>query len=191
MSDLPKFQYHPYEQTPFDKIPVLEGVIDGLVYFGVVSIQRADSGPKDDPEFAYGKTARLKDIVVGKVQAHTYVIPFTDAFQRVEDEQLAIYLEKRRQALLGSPVTVGKVLTVPLAKSNSAKPDEAKSINPAIKIEGGTIAPPTPAKAPEPVAPRQPVTTAELVLQLATMQADFDLRLRVMAQRLAALEAKQ
>lgn len=179
MSDLPKFQYHPYEQTPFDKIPVLEGVIDGLVYFGVVSIQRADGGPKDDPEFAYGKTARLKDIVVGKVQAHTYVIPFTDAFQRVEDEQLAIYLEKRRQALLGSPVTVGKVINIP----------KAAPINPAIKIEAATLTH-APEKAPEPVASKQPVTTAELVLQLATMQADFDLRLRVMAQRLAALEAK-
>lgn len=176
MSDLPKFQYHPYEQTPFDKIPVLEGVIGGLVYFGVVSIQRADGGPKDDPEFAYGKTARLMDIVVGKVEASTYLLRFTDAFQRVEDDQLARYLEQRRQVLLGSPVTVGKVI-------NIAKPG---SSTPAIKVEASTLTP-APEKAPEPVVQKQPVTTAEL----ATMQADFDLRMRVMAQRLAALEAKQ
>lgn len=174
MSDLPKFQYHPYEQTPFDKIPVLEGVIDGLVYFGVVSLKRADGNVDDDPEFAYGSQGKMWSIAVGKVQAKTYIIKFSDAFQRVNDDQLANYLEQRRRALLGSPVTVGKEISI----------QKAKTTEPPVKVE-------VIKKDPEKIVQNPPVTTAELVLQMATMQADFDLRLRVMAQRLAALEAKQ
>lgn len=172
----PNFGYHSYEQTAFDKVPVLEGVLDGLVYFGVVSLMRADGLygkdglPTSDPQDAYGGWGKLTDLLVGNVEARTLVIKFSDAFQRVKDDALAAYLEQRRRALLGAPVTVGVQV-----KSKPSLPKEALP-----KTNAPVAAP----------APKAPVTTAELVLQMATMQADFDLRMRVMAERIVALEAK-
>ena len=43
---------------------------------------------------------------------------------------------------------------------------------------------------PAPIVPKSPITMTELLLQIAAMQTDFDLRMQVMAKRLAVLEAK-
>jgi hypothetical protein len=184
-NDLPKFEYHIYEQTAFDKVPVLEGVIGGLAYFGVVSLMRADGLlnreglPTCDAEEAYDRKGRMERIRVGRVDANTLIISFADAFRWVNDDALANYLDHRRRVLLsiGGSNPVGVQVKTPTKK---LRPPEG------LSITGGE-----PIKSP-PVKHEKsesPVTTAELVLQIATMQADFDLRFRVMAERLAALEA--
>lgn len=183
-NDLPKFEYHTYEQTAFDKVPVLEGVIGGLAYFGVVSLMRADGMNREglqtcEAEEAYDGKGRLERIRVGRVDANTLVINFVDAFRWVKDDALANYLDSRRRVLLsiGGSNPVGVQVKTPAKKL---------SLPEGQSITGGEPIKPLPVKQEK---SESPVTTAELVLQMATMQADFDLRFRVMAERLAALEA--
>lgn len=165
----PEFQYNIYEQTPFDKIPVLEGVVDGLVYFEVASLLRAD-GLKGEvldcsPEDAYSGKGKLIKATVGNVDAEIVVISFSDAFQRVYDDALAQYLEKRRRALLGFPVTNGVQI-----KSKSTQATKT-----------------TPAKQQE--TPKT-ITAADLLEHLGAICMECDLRLSAIEKRLSALEAK-
>lgn len=163
---LPYFSYHVYEQTPFDKVSILEGLIDGVPYFGVVSLLLADDRKGDDPEVAYGGKGRLLDIEVGaektKTRAKTMVISYAEAFQRVYDDHLAKYLVKRRHALLGAQV--------------KEEPKKAP-------LKTGKLA----AVKKQSVA----ITTADLLAHIAALQTNFDLQLKSLSDRVSALEEKK
>lgn len=181
---MPVLNYNRYEETAFDIVPILEGVVSGVVVFGTLSLQRADKGVKADlidPREAYnGLSQEIKAVVQGSsgvsVEGNVVVIPFEAAFQRVKADALAKYLKERRRVLLdrgpATAVMVGKHPAIPVQKPKPVP------------------VPPVPEPKPAPVVPQSPITMTELLLQIAAMQTDFDLRMQVMAKRLALLEAK-
>jgi hypothetical protein len=180
---LPVLNYNRYEETAFDIVPILEGIVNDVVVFGVLSLQRAE-GIKEipDPKKAYNGLGKEVAAVVNSttgtcVTGTVLVVPFEVAFQRVKSDALARYLKERRRVLLDrGPATAvmvgGKHPAIPVQKPKPVP------------------LPPVPEPKPAPVVPQSPITMTELLLQIAAMQTDFDLRLQVMAKRLALLEAK-
>jgi hypothetical protein len=179
---LPVLNYNGYEETAFDVVPVLEGIVNGVVVFGVLSLYRAE-GKKGVPDPATVYNGLGQEVVAvmnapnGGVQGNVLVIPFEVAYQRVESDRLAKYLKERRRILTDrGPATAvllsGKHPPIPVQKPKPVP------------------VPPVPEPKPAPVVPQSPITMTELLLQIAAMQADFDLRLQVMAKRVAVLEAK-
>jgi hypothetical protein len=180
---LPVLNYNDYEETAFDVVPVLEGIVNGEVVFGVLSLQRAE-GVKDIPDAkkVYGGLAQEIIAVMNGakgagIHGKVVVISFGAAYQRVASDRLAKYLNERRKVLLDR----GPAKAVFLAGKRPPVPVQKPKPVPV---------PPAPEPKPAPVVPKSPVTMTELLLQIAAMQTDFDLRLQVMAKRLAALEAK-
>jgi hypothetical protein len=166
---LPVLNYNRYEETAFDIVPILEGIVNDVVVFGVLSLQRAE-GIKEipDPKKAYNGLGKEVAAVVNSttgtcVTGTVLVVPFEVAFQR-------------RVLLDRGPATAvmvgGKHPAIPVQKPKPVP------------------LPPVPEPKPAPVVPQSPITMTELLLQIAAMQTDFDLRLQVMAKRLALLEAK-
>lgn len=182
---LPVLKYSNFEETAFDMVPVLEGVVNGVVVFGCLSLQRADKGATADlvdPLEAYGKIGKTIRAVIesssgSSIEGSTVVVGFEEAYQRVGSDRLAAYLKERRRILLER----GPATAVLLAGKRPPIPKQTPKPVPV---------PPVPEPKPAPVVPDSPVTMTELLLQMGAMQTDFDLRLQVMAQRLSALEAK-
>jgi hypothetical protein len=181
---LPVLNYNRYEETAFDLIPVLEGVVEGVIVFGVLSLLRAEAGVKGrvevEPDVAYHGLGRPIKAVVqsstgNSVEGSVVVISFTDAYPRVESDALASYLSARRRVLLNRGPATAVMLKHPPIPVQKPKP---------------VPVPPAPEPKPAPVVPDSPITMTELLLQIAAMQTDFDLRFQVMAKRLAVLEAK-
>lgn len=179
---LPVMNYNGYEETAFDVVPVLEGVVGGVVVFGVLTLARAD-GMKGspNPEKVYGGrgqdiTAVVHSTTSTSVKGTVRVLTYHEAFGLVESDRLAEYMKTRNRILLdrGAATAVmlaGKHPPIPVQKPKPI-------IEPVVEPK------------PAPVVPQSPVTMTELLLQLAAMQQDFDLRMQVMAKRLATLEAK-
>jgi hypothetical protein len=180
---LPVLKYSDFEETAFDVVPILEGAVDGEIVFGILSLRRADTG-KDavviTHEVYNGLGRPVRAIIQGKhansIAENAYVIRFEDAYQRVASDRLASYLRDRRNVLreqgASTAVMIGKHPPIPAQKPvpvPEPKPEPPK---------------------PVPVVPQSPITMTELLLQIAAMQTDFDLRMQVMAQRIAVLEAK-
>jgi hypothetical protein len=179
---LPVMNYNRYEETAFDVTNILEGIVNSVVVFGVLSLQQADGVKNPGLPEAYNGLGQLVKVFINggsDVKAwaqEVSVIPFEVAYQRVKSDALAKYLNERRWALLDrGPATAvtlgGKHPPIPVQKP---KP----------------VVEPSPEPKPIPVVPKSPITMTELLLQMAAMQTDFDLRMQVVTKRLAALEAK-
>jgi hypothetical protein len=180
---LPVLNYNGYEETAFDVTPILEGIVNGVVVFGVLSLQSAE-GVKEIPDakkvyggFAQEITAVMNGAKGTGIHGKVAVVPFEAAYQRVASDRLAKYLKERRRVLLDR----GAAKAVFLAGKRPPVPAQKPKPVPV---------PPVPEPKPAPVVPQSPVTMTELLLQMAAMQTDFDLRLQVMAQRLSVLEVK-
>jgi hypothetical protein len=180
---MPVLRYRTYEETAFDAVPILEGVIDGNVVFGVLSLLRAEGVKNPNANSTFGGiAATIRALVENEsgqgVITSVAIIGFQYAYEHVKSEVLAAYLKERR-----------RVLMTPLNPFELAPPSTAK--RPAVPVQKPKpVVEPVPEPKPAPVVPKSPITMAELVLQMAAMQADFDLRLQVMAARVAKLEAK-
>jgi hypothetical protein len=179
---LPVLNYNRYEETAFDLIPVLEGIVEGVVVFGVLSLQRAEIGENSwkitDPAYS-GMVKSIQAVVQGtqgnSLETSVLVVAFEEAYQRVTSDRLASYLKERRRVLLDRGPATAVIVKHPPIQVQKPKP---------IPV------PPVPEPKAAPVVPQSPITMTELLLQIAAMQTDFDLRMQVMAQRIAVLEAK-
>ncbi len=180
---IPILNYSRYEETAFDVVPLLEGVVNGVVVFGVMSLHRAENGISGvksvDPQEAYGGVGQaIRAVVQGSngnsLESTIVVISFEEAYQRVGSDRLASYLRERRKVLLDrGPATAVFVKHPPIPVQKPIP-----------------VVVPVPEPKPSPIVPKSPITMMELLLQIAAMQTDFDLRMQVVAKRLAALETK-
>jgi hypothetical protein len=186
---LPVLNYNRYEETAFDVTHILEGIVNGVVVFGVLSLQQAEVEKLPNLLESYeGVGQQVRVIINGDRDAEkeVMVIPFEAAYQIVSSDRLASYLKERRRVLLDrGPATA--VFVHPKGSTAFIKPK-----HPPVPVQKPKPVPvPTvPEPKPAPVVPQSPITMTELLLQMAAMQTDFDLRMQVMAQRLAVLEAK-
>ena len=183
---LPVLNYNRYEETAFDVTHILEGIVNGVVVFGVLTLQVAEGEKSPNLLEVYDGFGQLIRAVINgsprDVEKDVVVIPFEAAYQRVTSDRLAKYLKERRKILLErGPATA--VLIGGKSPPIKHPPIPAQQPKP-------VPVPPEPEAKPAPVVPDSPVTMTELLLQMAAMQTDFDLRLQVMAKRLAVLEAK-
>lgn len=182
---MPVLNYNRFEETAFDIVPILEGLVSGVVVFGVLSLLRADMGLKgesvDHHEAYNGRGQTIKAVVQSSngasVEGSVVVIGFDDAYQNVSSDRLASYLKERRRVLLERGAATAVFITPKHPPIPVQKPKPVP-------------VPPAPEPKPAPVVPQSPLTMTELLLQIAAMQTDFDLRMQVMAKRLALLEAK-
>jgi hypothetical protein len=179
---LPVLSYHNYEETAFDSVPVLEGVVNDIAVFGILSLMRADGRKDQLPKEVFGNKIRaIKAIARSKsgpaVEGSMQVINYADAYLMVNSDSLAQYLSERRRILLSLPP--------------EQPPKHVMKMPPLPAQEPKVIEPEPPAQPKlAPVVPSSPVSMTEILLQIAAMQTDFDIRLQVMASRLATLEAK-
>lgn len=186
---LPVLNYNRYEETAFDIVPILEGVVNGIVVFGVLSLQEADSRASGELQKDWGSQVMPIQAVIqspNTVEDSVTVLPFEEAYQQVTSDRLANYLKERRRILLDRGAASAVFIT-PKGSTAFIKPKHAPI--PAQKPKPVPV-PQVPEPKPVPVVPQSPITMTELLLQMAAMQTDFDLRMQVMAQRLAVLEAK-
>jgi hypothetical protein len=109
------------------------------------------------------------------VEGNVVVVPYEVAYQHVKEDALAKYLYERRRVLLNRGPATAVMLKHPPIPVQKPKP---------------VPVPPAPEPKTAPFVPQSPITMTELLLQIAAMQTDFDLRMQVMAQRIAVLEAK-
>jgi hypothetical protein len=162
---LPVLNYNRYEETAFDVTHILEGIVNGVVVFGVISLQQAE----------VEKLPNLLESYEGVGQQVRVII---NGDRDAEKEVMVILLDR-------GPATA--VFVHPKGSTAFIKPK-----HPPVPVQKPKPVPvPTvPEPKPAPVVPQSPITMTELLLQMAAMQTDFDLRMQVMAQRLAVLEAK-
>jgi hypothetical protein len=183
---LPVLNYNRYEETAFDVTHILEGIVNGVVVFGVLSLQNAEGEKSPNLLEVYDGFGQVVHAVVNGSpsdgEKEVVVIPFEAAYQRVNSDRLAQYLKERRKVLLDRGP----------AKAVFISGKKAPIKHPPIPAQQPkpVPVPPVPEPKPAPVVPNSPITMTELLLQIAAMQTDFDLRLQVMAKRLAVLEAK-
>jgi hypothetical protein len=180
---LPVLQYRTYEETAFDTVPILEGLVDGQVVFGVLSLLRAEGIKNPNANATFGGIAttiqaRVLSTMGVAVDGPVAVIGYKDAYEHVKYDVLAEYLKERRRVLL-TPMDPFK--SAPPSTAKRPPVPEQKPVPVVEKVKEPT---------PPAVVPKSPITMTELVLQLAAMQIDFDLRMQVMAARVAKLEAK-